>query len=195
VFPQFAVSCKIEAECSYQTFLQVDSELLRNRQLLKPAKRYPLHGNMKIKKCILMNAKNFVLISFLNLTSIFSYGQVEKDSLRTVQNIERKAEIIQLEAPIYKLFPTQNTWASLKLDTRNGRLWQVHYSVSKEGYEGTLSINSYSLVLPEEEINGRFNLYPTENMFNFILLDQINGNTYKVQWHNDNDKRFIRRIY
>jgi hypothetical protein len=142
-----------------------------------------------------MNIKNFILTSFLTLTSICSYGQVEKDSLRTVQDIERKAEIIQLEAPIYKLFPTQNTWASLKLDTRNGRIWQVHYSVSKEGYEGTLSINSNSLVLPEKEIIGRFNLYPTENMYTFILLDQINGNTYKVHWHNANDKRFIRRIY
>ena len=45
-----------------------------------------------------MNTKNFILISFLNLTSICSYGQVEKDSLRTVQDIERKAEIIPLEA-------------------------------------------------------------------------------------------------
>ena len=142
-----------------------------------------------------MNTKNFILTSFLTLTSIFSYGQVEKDSIRTVQEIERKAEIIPLGSPIYKLFPTKNTWASLKLDTRNGRIWQVHYSVSKEGYEGTLSINPYSLVLPEEEIKGRFNLYPTENMFNFILLDQLNGNTYKVQWHNEDDKRFIRRIY
>ena len=142
-----------------------------------------------------MNTNNFILTSFLTLTPIFSYGQVEKDSIRTVQEMERKAEIIQLEAPIYKLFPTKNTWASLKLDTRNGKIWQVHYSISNEGYEGTLSINSFSLVLPEEEINGRFNLYPTENMYNFILLDQINGNTYKVQWHNDKDKRFIRRIF
>jgi hypothetical protein len=142
-----------------------------------------------------MNTKNFILISFLTLTSICSYGQVEKDSLRTVQEMERKAEIVPFGAPIYKLFPTQNTWASLKLDTRNGRIWQVHFSISTMGFEGTLSINSYSLVLPEEEINGRFNLYPTENMYNFILLDQINGNTYKVQWHNDKDKRFISRIF
>ena len=142
-----------------------------------------------------MNTKNFILISFLTLISICSYGQVEKDSLRTVQDIERKAEIIPLGSPIYKLFPTKNTWASLKLDTRNGRIWQVHFSISTMGYEGTLSINPYSLVLPEEEINGRFNLYPTENMYNFVLLDQINGNTYKVQWHNDKDKRFIRRIF
>ena len=40
VLPQLAVMCKIEAECSYQTFVQVDSEVLRNRQLRQHAKRY-----------------------------------------------------------------------------------------------------------------------------------------------------------
>ena len=40
VLPQLAVTCKIEAECSYQTFVQVDSEVLRNRQLRQHANRY-----------------------------------------------------------------------------------------------------------------------------------------------------------
>lgn len=146
-----------------------------------------------------MNTKKIIPIFVLTLTYISSFGQVGQDSISARQKIEQQVEknvvIQQLEVPVYKLFPTENTWASLKLDTRNGKIWQVHYSISKDGYEGTLSINSYSLVLPEEEINGRFNLYPTSNMYNFILLDQVNGNTYKVQWHNDNDKRFIRRIY
>ena len=146
-----------------------------------------------------MNTNKFILFSFLILTAINSYGQIEQDSISTVQEIEKqvekKTEIQQLEVPVYKLFPTENTWASLKLNTRNGKIWQVHFSISKDSFEGTLSINSYSLVLPEEEMNGRFNLYPTDNMYNFILLDQVNGNTYKVQWHNDDDKRFIRRIY
>jgi len=39
VLPQLAVTSKIEAECSYQTFVQVDSEVLRNRQLRQHAKR------------------------------------------------------------------------------------------------------------------------------------------------------------
>ena len=39
VLPQLAVTCKIEAECYYQTFVQVDSEVLRNRQLRQHAKR------------------------------------------------------------------------------------------------------------------------------------------------------------
>lgn len=39
VLPQLAVTCKIEAECYYQTFVQVDSVVLRNRQLRQHAKR------------------------------------------------------------------------------------------------------------------------------------------------------------
>jgi hypothetical protein len=40
VLPQLAVTYKIEVECYYQTFVQVDSEVLRNRQLRQHANRY-----------------------------------------------------------------------------------------------------------------------------------------------------------
>ena len=46
VLPQLAVTCKIEAECSYQTFVQVDSEVLRNRQLRQHAKRLCLESSV-----------------------------------------------------------------------------------------------------------------------------------------------------
>ena len=39
VLPQLAVTCKIEAECYYQTFVLGDSEVVRNRQLRQHAKR------------------------------------------------------------------------------------------------------------------------------------------------------------
>ena len=39
VLPQLAVTCIIEAECYYQTFVLGDSEVLRNRQLRQHAKR------------------------------------------------------------------------------------------------------------------------------------------------------------
>ncbi|WP_452218351.1 hypothetical protein [Lacinutrix undariae] len=140
-----------------------------------------------------MNIKNFILISFLTLTVVFSYGQTEQDSIITTQEVKKMTEVQQLEVPIYKIFPTENTWALLKLNTRNGKIWQVHFSISND-FEGELPLNTYSLVLPDEEINGRFALYPTPNMYNFILLDQIDGTTWKVQWNNERDKRFIRRI-
>jgi hypothetical protein len=45
-----------------------------------------------------------------------------------------------------------------------------------------LTLNSKALVEFEKEMNGRFTLYPTENIYNFILLDQIDGNVFQVQW-------------
>ena len=42
---------------------------------------------------------------------------------------------------------------------------------------------------------GRFFLYPTENSFNFLLLDQEEGRVWQVQWNIDADKRAVVRIY
>lgn len=39
VLPQLALTCVIGTECSYQTFVQVDNEVLRNRQLRQHANR------------------------------------------------------------------------------------------------------------------------------------------------------------
>lgn len=138
------------------------------------------------------------MISFLTLIAIHSYGQIKQDSINPIQEIEKqvekRTEIQKLEVPVYKLFPTENYWTFLKLDTRNGKIWQVHFTVS-DGYQGELILNSHSLIWDDKEINGRFNLYPTNNMYNFILLDQLYGTTYQVQWNNDENKRFVSRIY
>ena len=145
-----------------------------------------------------MKERIFTLITLLTLFGLRLQGQTQQDSTNTiiVQEIEKQAEILQLEVPIYQLFPTENYWTFIKLDTRNGKMWQVHFTISKDGYEGELILNSRSLVwTEEEEVSGRFTLYPTKNMYNFILLDQINGRTYQVQWNNDKEKRFVSRIY
>jgi hypothetical protein len=131
----------------------------------------------------------FFTLAFALFTTI-SFGQNQTKPTNTVQqkNIS--------ENTIYQLFPTQNYWTFIKLDTRNGKMWQVHFTISNEGYEGELVLNPNSLVWTEEEqINGRFTLYSTNNIYNFILLDQINGKTYQVQWNNDKNKRFVSRLY
>ena len=43
--------------------------------------------------------------------------------------------------------------------------------------------------------NGRFKLYPTDNSYNFIMVDVINGNTYQVQWNTKKKKRFVSRFW
>lgn len=90
----------------------------------------------------------------------------------------------------FKLFPTENIWTFLKLDTRNGRIWQVQYSL-KDDYRGEVELNMRELVSGNAAENGRFTLYPTTNMYNFILLDQIDGKMWQVQWSIDEENRCI----
>jgi uncharacterized protein YtpQ (UPF0354 family) len=142
-----------------------------------------------------MSAKNIILITLLNLYVLHSHAQSQQDSSSTTRQVEKQVESQKFEAPIYQLFPTDNYWTFIKLDTRNGKMWQVHFTISNDGYDGELILNPNPLVWSEEEINGRFTLYSTKNMFNFILLDQVNGKTYQVQWNNDKEKRFVNRIY
>ena len=52
VLPQLAVKCKIEAECFYQTFVQVDSSVLRNRPLRQHANRWLQFWNDTVKSYI-----------------------------------------------------------------------------------------------------------------------------------------------
>ena len=114
---------------------------------------------------------------------------------QTQQNSTVKQEQKQIEVPIYQLFPTENYWTFIKLDTRNGKMWQVHFTVSDKSGRGEVILNSLSLVNAEKEVKGRFTLYSTKNMYNFILLDQIDGSTYQVQWSMDEKNRGVIPIY
>ena len=89
----------------------------------------------------------------------------------------------------FRLYPTENIYTFLKLDTRNGRIWQVQWSTDVNRFESYL--NLASLTTEEEEMKGRFMLYPTQNMWTFILLDQIDGRTWQVQWNTDYESRGI----
>ena len=99
------------------------------------------------------------------------------------------------ENAIYQLFPTQNYWTFIKLDTRNGKMWQVHFTVKDDSERTELILNSTALVDEGKEVKGRFTLYPTENMYNFLLLDQIDGYVYQVQWSMTKENRGVIPIY
>ena len=40
----------------------------------------------------------------------------------------------------------------------------------------------------------RFTLYPTLNIWTFLLLDQLEGNTYQVGWSKDPEKSYVLQI-
>lgn len=123
----------------------------------------------------------FIFSAFLMLFYTLSAQNVT-DSVTVVRSVDEVAR--------YKLYPTTNMWTFLKLDTRNGRIWQVQWSFEGEKRFETV-LSSYPIAWKYEEVNGRFILYPTTNNYNFIMLDQINGKTYQVQWSQDPDKRFV----
>ena len=93
----------------------------------------------------------------------------------------------------FRLFQTNNRWTFLKLDTRTGEIKHVQYSTDGEAMQ--YDLNNIPLAEGEDAKPGRFFLYPTENTFNFILLDQIDGRVWQVQWNIDRDKRGIWQIY
>ncbi|MDX2278359.1 MAG: hypothetical protein NW218_02175 [Saprospiraceae bacterium] len=121
-----------------------------------------------------MKAK--VLIFTFLLIAIMSFAQSQ------TRQINPDQQKLISESTIYQLFPTQNFWTFIKLDTRNGKMWQIHFSVKDDGEQGELVLNPLPLVDKDKEVNGRFTLYATENIYNFLLLDQIDGNVYQAQW-------------
>jgi len=107
------------------------------------------------------------------LTTITSFAQVKINESTPIDNTQKKQKI---ETVVFRLFPTHNMWTFLKLNTRNGKLWQVQFYVGENNrFETYLSL--IPLVDAENEVNGRFTLYSTQNVNTFILLDQLDGRT------------------
>ncbi|MDR0895907.1 MAG: hypothetical protein LBN06_11515 [Prevotellaceae bacterium] len=131
-----------------------------------------------MKKTIVLLAMILIALTASAQTSWFD--DVESDST-TVQSGSVAA---------YKLFKTENIWTFIKLNTRNGVMEQVQFSFDDEKRFETY-LNLIPLVIKSEEVNGRFTLYPTQNVYNFILLDQIDGRTFQVQWSHEPEKRAV----
>lgn len=124
-----------------------------------------------------------------------NYIDNKNSSKRDFVKLISDLEVIQKPKEVYKLFPTKNIWTFIKLDTRNGKMWQVQYSVG-EGDRCEIELNTRKLVYGEdEEVNGRFTLYPTNNIYNFILLDQKEGDVWQVQWSHEKEERLVLRIW
>lgn len=87
----------------------------------------------------------------------------------------------------YLLYPTSNIYTFLKLDTRNGKIWQVQYSMDENEFEVVLS----DIALVDDGKPGQFALYPTTNNWTFLLLDTVNGKVWHVQWSQDANNRGI----
>lgn len=127
--------------------------------------------------------KTFFLTLIFSLTTMLTCAQDTSDI--PIQNISTDS------IAVYRLFSTKNMYMFIKLDTRNGQMWQVQWSTKGSEYRYETTLSDISRVSKEEEKNGRFFLYPTTNMYNFILLDQIDGRAWQVQWGSESDRMVI----
>ena len=103
---------------------------------------------------------------------------------------EPPIQTVSTDSVVYRLFTTRNKYTFIKLNTRNGQMWQVQWGM-ESSYQFTSILSDVSRVTKNEEKNGRFFLYPTTNFYNFILLDQIDGRTWQVQWSTEAEKRLV----
>ena len=128
--------------------------------------------------------------------------QAPKDSVLNridslVQITNAWLEQIELDHSLkqrYKLYQTENIYTLLQLDTKTGMIEQVQWSLDSEN-EGSVTINNDDLNYGFGHGSGSLELYPTKNMYQFILLDKTSGRKWHVQWGMKTKERWIRRIY
>src|SRR5690606_8128713 len=149
-----------------------DSEYYSNIKHLKGYRNYDM--------------KKIMIFLVIGLASISAFAQSTSEA--PIQNISTDSTVV------YRLFSTRNMYTFIKLDTRNGKMWQVQWSNKGKEYRFESTLSDISLVNKDEEKNGRFFLYPTTNIYTFILLDQVDGRTWQVQWGKE-DERLVIRIY
>ena len=70
----------------------------------------------------------------------------------------------------YKLYPTENIYNFLQLDTMTGKIEIVQWSLDDDK-EGSATLNNEDLSLGTG--CGTFELYPTKNIYQFLLLAYI----------------------
>jgi len=143
--------------------------------------------------------KKFILFLFMQMAVWNGFAQtnqtppINRDSILAVipallENIDSR----MMEPARYKLYPTNNIYTFLKLNTETGCIWQLQWSLDRKE-EFSVIINGVDWSVGTGR--GTFELYPTQNMYQFILLDKVYGRTWHVQWGMDDAERWIRPIY
>lgn len=121
--------------------------------------------------------KRIFLCLLMSLTAVLGFSNILDDSEQSQR---------------FELYPTQNSFNFLKLDKKTGKIYQVQWSL--EG-EKEFSIILNGIDLSQFSTDGNcFKLYPTKNMWQFILLDCASGRAWHVQWGFEEKNRWIKRI-
>lgn len=130
-----------------------------------------------------------ILIIAAVIVSLIPFCGCHASQSDAEQSVVAEVDDTSYDVPRYKLYPTENTWNLLELDTRTGRIWQVQYVVnSSNRFKDQIVWSMLDYDIDEDTApDGRFELYPTHNMYNFLLVDQLTGRVWQIQWSTDED--------
>lgn len=137
----------------------------------------------------------FALLTLLGASNTMAQktNTTKKDTIQKV--FVEDGTIFTTSTESFKLYPTTNIYNFLLLDTRNGIIKGLQWSFDFEK-RFSYTINKESLLYVwDKVVNNRFELYPTQNHYTFILLDKIEGRTWQVHWGFDEKNIGIYRIY
>ncbi len=107
-----------------------------------------------------------------------------------MSSVESKVSELSDSEGIYRLYPTKNIYTFLKLNTRTGQIHQVQWFRESEK-EFSMPLNMKDL---SSGRHSKFELYPTQNIYTFLLLDKSDGRMWHVQWSTDAEYRWISQI-
>ncbi len=118
---------------------------------------------------------------------------IQRDSLLTnigqnVRTIADETTGLKNKVGRYKVYRTTNIYNSLKLDTASGRITALQIGINNDKSRFEYTVCDAIEDDPKWRIIGRYELYPTGNNFNFILIDTILGRAYQVQWSTKNEE-------
>lgn len=147
--------------------------------------------------------KRIILLFSLLLAFLPMWGQPDSVAIK-LTDAQRDSVIVRTQRATsflannkmfvgrYKVYPTTNIYTSLKLDTVTGAVTALQIGLGDDmGFEYDVT----GPVVSDEIFVGRFELYPTQNNYNFILLDTCHGYAYQVQWSVDSDKCMRVRLW
>lgn len=143
-----------------------------------------------MRKCILLLSLLLpIVVSAQNDSLIISRDSIINEINNAVQSIKFRNESVGR----FKIYQTDNIYILLKLDTATGIIKMVQWNMNRTK-EFEAYLNSEDLSDGVLRVNGRYELYPTKNMYQFILIDTLLGTTWHVQWGIKPSEQWIRRI-
>ena len=105
-----------------------------------------------------------------------------EDHLEYIADVIVENRVYKRDIGRYKIYRTTNIYNNLKLDTKTGRVTAIQISLGESENRMEYEICDAIETDYKYQIVGRFELYPTGNNYNFILLDTMFGLAYQVQW-------------